>query len=466
MANKNKPLHILHVEDINLDREIFKDKFKKADFPYKLTICGSSEEALKLIDTGTSKFDIAVIDHGLPGSMTGLELCKAIKAKAIDLSLVLLTGTEEIAVEAFKIGVDEYIIKGSEVHQHALTLHIRKAFLNNHERSKRIKAEKKLHLFKKALDTTHMGVTITDPGGTITYSNPADEKMHGYSPMETLGMKGKQFSLPNFWQPWNKEEIDGIKTWGRESVNVRKDKSTFPVYLISDAIKDESDEVIAIVTCCTDISIQKQAEEELKRSRDELEEMVSKRTTELKEANYELNILAITDGLTGAHNQRYFYERLESELERSERYSHPTALMISDVDDFKHYNDKYGHLAGDKVLRVVAECIRKAIRSVDVFARYGGEEFAVIMPETDLDKAAIIAERVRNIIEEEPFPDMASQPLGKITVSIGIASYSHGADTPKNLVKKADEAMYRAKSLGKNRVEIKRESLSQILSEC
>ena len=193
--------------------------------------------------------------------------------------------------------------------------------------------------------------------------------------------------------------------------------------------------------------------ERLKSAYEDLEGKVLDRTAELKEVNDNLNILAITDGLTGAHNQRYFYEKLESELERSERYNHPASLMISDVDDFKHYNDKYGHLAGDKVLRDVAECFRKGIRNVDVFARYGGEEFAVLMPETDLDEAAMIAERVRHIIEEEPFPDRASQPLGKITVSIGIASYSHGADTPKNLVKKADELMYRAKSLGKNRVE-------------
>lgn len=191
----------------------------------------------------------------------------------------------------------------------------------------------------------------------------------------------------------------------------------------------------------------------LKSAYEELEEKVSERTAELKEVNDNLNILAITDGLTGAYNQRYFYEKLESELERSERYKHPTSLMITDIDDFKHYNDNYGHLAGDKVLRDVAECFRKGIRTVDVFARYGGEEFAVLMPETDLDEAATIAERVRNIIEEEPFPDRTSQPTGKITVSIGIASYSHGVDTPKNLVKKADEAMYIAKSLGKNRVE-------------
>lgn len=174
---------------------------------------------------------------------------------------------------------------------------------------------------------------------------------------------------------------------------------------------------------------------------------------ELNEANENLHVLATTDGLTGAYNQRYFYERLETELERALRYSHPLPLLIADIDDFKHYNDKHGHLAGDKVLRDVAECFRKGIRNVDIFARYGGEEFAVLMPEADPNEAEIIADRVRGIIESEPFPNMASQPLGKITVSIGIASYSHDSDTPENLVMKADKAMYRAKSLGKNRVE-------------
>lgn len=285
MTIENKPLHILLVEDIELDRQIFKDKFKKAGFLNKVTECESAEEALKLIVTGTSEFDVAVIDQTLPGGMTGLDLCKTIKAEAVDLPLVLLTGTgsEKIAVEAFKIGIDEYIIKGSEIHQHALALHIRKAFLNHNEHSNRIKAEKELHLFKKALDTTHMGVTITDPTGVIIYSNPADGEMHGYSSIEPLGMKGKQFSPPDLWHQMKQEELSGIKNWGRESVNIRKDKSTFPVYLMSDAIKDESGEIIAIVTSCTDISIQKQAEEVLKRSHDELDLQVKERTAELEE---------------------------------------------------------------------------------------------------------------------------------------------------------------------------------------
>jgi diguanylate cyclase (GGDEF)-like protein len=193
--------------------------------------------------------------------------------------------------------------------------------------------------------------------------------------------------------------------------------------------------------------------DKLKLAYENLEGKVLDRTAELKEANDKLQILATTDGLTGAYNQRFFYERLESELERAERYSHPLSLMIADVDDFKHYNDKNGHLAGDKVLRGIAECFRKGIRNVDFFARYGGEEFVVLMFETGLNEAEIIADRVRGIIESEPFPDKASQPLGKVTVSIGIASYSHGSDTPKNLVMKADQAMYRAKKLGKNRIE-------------
>lgn len=283
---ENKCLNILLVEDSNVDREIFKQKFKEAGFISKLTECENAEEALKLLDMGSLDFDIAVIDHTLSGKMSGLELCRKIKGGTSDLPLVLLTGTgsEEIAVEAFKIGIEEYIIKGGEAHQHTLALHIQKAFLNHQEHTNRIKAEKKLHLFKNALDTTHTGITITDLDGTIIYSNSADAKMHGYSDSEILGMKGKQFADSSLWQNIKRSKLSGVKNWGRESINTRKDKSIFPVYLVSDAIKDEFGEAIAIVTSCTDISIQKQAEELIEKSRDDLSLQVEERTYELEAA--------------------------------------------------------------------------------------------------------------------------------------------------------------------------------------
>jgi diguanylate cyclase (GGDEF)-like protein len=192
----------------------------------------------------------------------------------------------------------------------------------------------------------------------------------------------------------------------------------------------------------------------------------------------ELARQAITDGLTGLFNHRYFYERLRDEVVRARRYGLPLSLLMLDLDDFKRYNDSYGHPAGDRVLRRVAQIMRAELRhSVDVAARYGGEEFAVILPHTDRGGAervgrrlsdhvrvadadvatpggaAVAGERVRHCVEAEAFPGRAPDEPAHITVSVGIASLPAHADDAEGLVMAADQALYLAKQHGKNRVE-------------
>lgn len=161
---------------------------------------------------------------------------------------------------------------------------------------------------------------------------------------------------------------------------------------------------------------------------------------------------AITDGLTGLYNHKFFREQIKAELERAERYNHNLSLLILDVDNFKNYNDTYGHPRGDEILTGIAELIRKNIRGADIPCRYGGEEFAVILPETGKEAATTLADRVRKTISEYPFPFRESQPLGAITVSIGVASYPADDKNTEEIIRKADDAMYRAKEGGRNRV--------------
>ncbi|MBI5892098.1 MAG: diguanylate cyclase [Deltaproteobacteria bacterium] len=184
-----------------------------------------------------------------------------------------------------------------------------------------------------------------------------------------------------------------------------------------------------------------------------LEEKVIERTKKLHELNKRLEVLSVTDGLTGLYNHRYFYERLEKEMQRALRYKHPLSLIILDIDYFKNYNDIHGHLAGDVVLRGIADCIRTGARTVDVIARYGGEEFAVILPHIDKNGAIILAERIRNIIASQPFPHKETHPMGNLTISAGAAELSAHANNADSLVKLADDALYKAKELGRNRVE-------------
>jgi two-component system cell cycle response regulator len=165
-----------------------------------------------------------------------------------------------------------------------------------------------------------------------------------------------------------------------------------------------------------------------------------------------LEKLAATDVLTGCLNRRGMADALEQELERARRYSLAVSLLLADIDRFKQVNDTHGHVAGDSVLRQVGELLRREARSVDIVARYGGEEFVVVMPETALHGAAIFAERLRRRIAARDFADPGQDPL-HLTVSIGLAAFPDDrAQGAESFVAIADQALYRAKRSGRNRV--------------
>ncbi len=178
-----------------------------------------------------------------------------------------------------------------------------------------------------------------------------------------------------------------------------------------------------------------------------------KRYTERLRDNVQLSIeLAITDGLTGLHNRRYMESHLGTLVEQAAARGKPLAVLVLDIDYFKTINDSYGHDAGDEVLREFAIRVRKSIRGIDLACRYGGEEFVIVMPETDIAVAATVAERLRRRIATEPFPIEQGTRAIEVTISIGIAALEASADNAASLLKRADQALYRAKRDGRNRV--------------
>ncbi|HUR98037.1 MAG TPA: sensor domain-containing diguanylate cyclase, partial [Pyrinomonadaceae bacterium] len=170
--------------------------------------------------------------------------------------------------------------------------------------------------------------------------------------------------------------------------------------------------------------------------------------TVLKDKAGEFEQLSVTDPLTGLLNRRYLEKRLIEEIQRSKRHRFPMSLMMLDVDEFKSYNDTFGHPAGDAALKIVASILQDMLRGDDVAARYGGEEFAILLPQTTSTEGAAIAERLRQRIEHTEFPKR------KVTVSIGIAACSNEIDTPTDIVGAADHALYEAKNHGRNNVRI------------
>lgn len=175
---------------------------------------------------------------------------------------------------------------------------------------------------------------------------------------------------------------------------------------------------------------------------------------EVVELNDNMRRMSITDGLTGLFNHREFYQQLRRELERARRYRHTVSLLIIDVDDFKRYNDRFGHLAGDLALRKIADLLRHCARTTDIAARYGGEEFAVILPESTAGGALMLAERIKTEIAGCNFlPQLTGEY--HLTVSIGIYTAEEGAVTEDQMVSYADQAAYSAKDAGKNCVVVK-----------
>jgi diguanylate cyclase (GGDEF)-like protein len=197
--------------------------------------------------------------------------------------------------------------------------------------------------------------------------------------------------------------------------------------------------VVGVVRDMTDrITVQQQLEE---------------KTDELRRTNRLLARLAITDGLTQLYNRRHFDEILYKEIKRFNRRKYTSlALMLIDIDHFKQMNDRYGHLAGDNVLRELATILKQEVRETDTVARYGGEEFAVIMPDTHIDGAAYKADLLRQRVQTVEIRGV--EPPIRITISIGVAEYVSGF--PHDLVQAADKALYQAKQDGRNTVVVRR----------
>ena len=180
-----------------------------------------------------------------------------------------------------------------------------------------------------------------------------------------------------------------------------------------------------------------------------LDELQQKNTA-LENANHKLKVLATRDGLTGLYNHRYFQEILQNEITQANPMDDVFSLLFMDLDHFKSYNDTHGHLEGDKLLRTLSRILYKGLRKTDVIARYGGEEFVVILPETPRENARIVAEKIRRYVESFKFYGRETQPLGTVTISIGLATFPLDGIEKQDLIKAADDALYRAKDKGRN----------------
>jgi diguanylate cyclase (GGDEF)-like protein/PAS domain S-box-containing protein len=289
---------------------------------------------------------------------------------------------------------------------------------------------------------------VIDNRRIISYWNRAMERMTGLSAAEMIGTRDHwRFIYPSERPLMADLVVEGASEdiisrfydgKCRKSATVEaayEVEDYFPklgrwLFFTASPLLDDNGLVIGAIETLQDITEHKRTEEELRLSEQRYREM------------------SITDSLTKLYNSRQFFRQLGTEVERAKRYGIPLSLILLDIDDFKRYNDSYGHLEGDKALRALSDVIRKKLRACDSAYRYGGEEFTILLPETEAEDALLAAERLRIDFENEILTPLPGRKV-HLTVSVGVSRYIP-AEQPSAFLERVDEAMYKAKKQGKN----------------
>jgi diguanylate cyclase (GGDEF)-like protein len=298
-------------------------------------------------------------------------------------------------------------------------------------------------LLRHVLETLPVGVWIVDRAGRIVHGNPAGQRIWAgarYVGPEKFGeykawwLSTGQLILPEEWAAARAIRKGEISL--DEEIEIECFDGSHKIILNSAMpLLDENLQISGAIIVNQDITTRKQMEKEL------AETLARER------------VLGRTDHLTGAFNRRHFFDLAGHAVAVARRYQQPLSVVLFDLDHFKNINDSAGHDAGDEALRRVAGIVREHLREADLFARYGGEEFILLLPRTNLDQATIVAERVRTAIAAR-----AGLPGLPITISCGVSALTGRADPLDSMVRRADDALYRAKQQGRNRTVVAEES--------
>jgi diguanylate cyclase (GGDEF)-like protein/PAS domain S-box-containing protein len=434
--------HVLILDDERSILEILGQHLSLEGYPCQSTV--SPIGALEMLRQ--KPYALLITDLKMP-EMNGIDVVKQAKEISPDIAIIVVTALIDVsnAIQALRIGADDYLLKPFNLTEISLSvsrsLEKRRLILENRnyqeELERRVdEATRDLQrtnaellgtkeYLENLIHSTVDAIITTDVEGNINFANTGALHMLGYFREELVGRPINEFFSGGI------EELRYVKRVITEDKPLqnyetelrRRDGATVPVNMSLSLVRGADGRIVSMLAISKDITEQKRLEQELKE-------------------------MSIKDSLTGLYNQRYFYDRLEAEIERARRQGHPLSLLLFDIDQFKSYNDAHGHLEGDYVLqeigRVVLECTRE---HVDTGFRYGGDEFTVILPEAGEQQALQIAERIRTSFEAKRF-DL-------LTVSIGLMPYK-GEYSLKKFIQFTDSMMYDAKRSGGNRVYVYR----------
>lgn len=374
---------------------------------------------------------VLLLDLSLPDS-TGIETVKTGRHIAGALPIIVLTGHDDtsFALKALEAGAQDYIIKGS-FDTDSLVRSIRYAISRAKLEQRLQKSEERDRLLVSALKAVRYGVVITDIDAKIEWVNPAFEKLTGYSFNEAYGKNPSELvksgeQEEGFYQDMWRTVLSG-ETWCGKITNKRKDGTLYTEELSITPVTDDKGLIRHFVGIKQDI-------------------------TERIQLQGQLWEMATMDFLTSLYNRRHFMDLLEKEFARVQRFEdHNVAVLMLDIDYFKRVNDGYGHAVGDALLKNFSMLVRNNLRKTDIAGRLGGEEFSVLLPDTPIFAAKVFAERLRLDIKNNPL--MLGDLAIAITVSIGIAAMETTDSNCDAALIRADNALYKAKEAGRNRVE-------------
>jgi diguanylate cyclase (GGDEF)-like protein/PAS domain S-box-containing protein len=309
---------------------------------------------------------------------------------------------------------------------------------------------------KSAFDTLTEAVMIVDANGRIVLANRAFNALHPDAAMDRLGRPASQLPWLVAQMPADASQHAWMRVMeSREpitgemlSVSLPQEAEPRKLVLNASAVKDGAGKVRGALVTFDDVTELDRMNVQLRGALGALE--ASRQEIEAK--NRELTELATRDPMTGCFNRRAFFAAFEPIFARAKAGGQLCALM-SDIDHFKSFNDKYGHAVGDLVIKAVAKALGGTLRPQDVLARYGGEEFCILLPDLDIDQAWAVADRLRQQIESQAGQGIEGHGALRITSSFGVASIVQGAETPHKLLEQADGALYVAKRNGRNRAE-------------